>query len=119
MLNLREYTKCTKRGNRLSPVVGEVVLLEESTPRSRWKLCRIERLISGADEKIRAAEIICENGSILRRSVRHLYPLEVGNDGDKDEKFKKTTKEQTTSRVTKRRRNAAVEAESKISKFYS
>ena len=116
MLNLREYSKHTKRGNRLSPVVGEVVLLEESLPRSKWKLCRIENLIPGADKKIRAAEIRCENGSILRRLIQQLYPLEVGNDGDKDKKVEKV---QTTSRVTKKRRNAAVEAESKMAKFYS
>ena len=55
------------------------MLIGDKTPRSRWRLAQIVRLISGADVVVRAADVKVSNGHVLQRALQHLYPLEVND----------------------------------------
>ncbi|KAG5868466.1 hypothetical protein JTB14_035357 [Gonioctena quinquepunctata] len=68
-----------KRSSRLR--VGQVVLLyEQGLPRLLWKLARIEEVFPGRDGYVRACLIRLGNGTLLRRPVQLLYPLEIEDD---------------------------------------
>ena len=81
LVNLREHdqVKRQKSNNTLTPTVGDIVLIGDKTPRSRWRLAQIVRLISGADDVVRAADVKISNGHVLQRALQHLYPLEVND----------------------------------------
>ena len=61
---------------------GDVVtVLEDNLPRSQWKLGRVEQLIHGADDRVRAAvvKVISKSGRpvTMKRPVQRLFPLEI------------------------------------------
>ncbi|GFT06343.1 hypothetical protein TNCV_1145351 [Trichonephila clavipes] len=57
--------------------VGEVVLIEENTKNKLlWKLGKIGRTLPGRDNKTRCYKLNT-SGGLLKRTVRHLYPLEL------------------------------------------
>ena len=87
LVNLREFDQVQKRKlkSNAEPVVGEVVILNDQLPRSRWKLGRIISLIPGKDGVVRAARVKCGNGSVLQRSIEHLYPMEVRTEKEDSE----------------------------------
>ena len=58
--------------------VGDVVVVHDDVPRSRWQLAIIEELIEGLDGGIRAAKIRTANGK-TNRPVTKLFPLEVND----------------------------------------
>ncbi|XP_055914411.1 uncharacterized protein LOC129947754 [Eupeodes corollae] len=59
---------------------GEVVLIEDpSLPRILWRLAIIQKTFPGRDGKVRACEVRLANGSVLRRPVQLLYPLEISS----------------------------------------
>ena len=74
------------RGRHIA--LGDIVLVhDEAYPRTHWKLGRVERLIKGHDEQIRAAVVRVASRSgttTLRRPVQLLYPLEI-NHADHEE----------------------------------
>jgi hypothetical protein len=55
-----------------------VIVKNDKTNRNFWRLGKIEELISGDDEMVRAANVRVsnENGKsdVLRRSIQHLVP---------------------------------------------
>jgi hypothetical protein len=53
-----------------------VVLIQEESPRMKWKLGVIEGLVKGRDNLIRSAKVRTRNG-ITRRPIVRLYPLEI------------------------------------------
>ena len=63
--------------------VGDIVIVQnDKTKRNFWKLAKVEELLPGEDGVVRAAAIkTCSNNAnrfqLLRRSVKHLIPLEV------------------------------------------
>ena len=64
------------------PEFGEIVTIHhDKLPRQQWKLGKITRLLPGKDNEIRAVELRTNDKSgksiVLRRSIKHLYPLEV------------------------------------------
>jgi len=66
-------------------VVGDVVILkDDTTKRMFWKLAIIEELLTGKDGQVRVAivKVVNHEGkqSRLRRSLKHLIPLEVRNE---------------------------------------
>ena len=76
-----EYlTSLRERGNISSSVdlvrVGQVVLISENLPRSKWKLGLIEDLIPSSDGITRSVKVRTSLGSVLR-PVTMLYPLEL------------------------------------------
>lgn len=57
--------------------VGDVILIEgDLKNKLLWKLGKIQRAILGRDGNIRSYEIKTVNG-ILKRSIQHLYPLDL------------------------------------------
>ena len=58
--------------------VGDVVVVHDDVPRSRWQLAVIEELIEGLDGGITAAKIRTANGK-TNRPVTKLFPLEVND----------------------------------------
>lgn len=81
LLSMREsgsaYHRKPRSEAKIQPQVGEIVLVkDQDVPRGSWKLARISRLIESKDGKIRSAEVTLGNDLKLRRSIKHLYPLE-------------------------------------------
>ena len=60
---------------------GEIVLLHDDGPRGFWKLAKIERLITGKDERVRGAviQVPATNGqtTVLQHPLQLFYPLEI------------------------------------------
>ena len=82
LLSLRERTqKSGQRMNR-SPQIGEVVLIKDSVPRSRWKVGKVVELFMGRDQRIRSAKVSVSPHSYLHRPVSLLYPIECPSKRD-------------------------------------
>ena len=82
LLNLRENSRVnSKRQKTEELTVGDIVIKNDKTNRSFWRLGRIEQLIAGGDGMNRAAMVKVSNedgkSGMLRRSIEHLVPLEV------------------------------------------
>lgn len=58
--------------------VGDVVIVESDKPRMLWKLGRIQNLYKGKDGIERIADVKTE-GSVIKRAIQSLYPLECSN----------------------------------------
>ena len=90
MLCLRErHAQVTKNRKGVDIAIGDVVILKNDTSnRMFWKLAKVEELLPGKDGNIRAAIIKVSNADrnprLLKRSVKHLFPLEVNNNDDID-----------------------------------
>ena len=88
LLSLREgVTKNDKLSSKSQIKCGDIVLLlNEKTRRAFWRLARVEEILAGKDGVVRVAKIrVLSNDNrvtILRRSVKHLIPLEVPSDDD-------------------------------------
>lgn len=78
LTGLREFHHHNKSELKHSSVVqGDVVVIHDDTPRTRWKLAVVTELIPGRDGRVRAAHLRTSNGKILVRPVEKLYPLEI------------------------------------------
>lgn len=63
--------------------IGDVVLLfEKGLPRQQWKLVRITDVYPGRDGRIRACQIRTSEGTLLKRPVPMLFPLEINSAGE-------------------------------------
>ena len=60
--------------------IGTVVLIEKNLPRALWRIGKIESLVRNQDGQFRSAKILLPSGTILERSVKHVYPLEIPKD---------------------------------------
>ena len=78
LTSLQEYLKTTGT-NKQKGKVGEVVLIQDDTPRIDWKLAVVEELIEGRDGLVRAAHIRTAQGR-TNRPISKLCPLEVSSD---------------------------------------
>ena len=72
----------SKRQKTEELTVDDIVIIKnDKTNRSFWRLGRIEQLIAGGDGMNRAAMVKVSNedgkSCMLRRSIEHLVPLEV------------------------------------------
>ena len=80
VLSLRERyqlrIKESKKKANCKPKIGEEVHIKEDSPQSKWKLEKLEHLIQGNDGEIRAAKVRMTNGSLLKRPLILLYPME-------------------------------------------
>eukprot|EP00795_Rhopilema_esculentum_P011404 gene11404-21602_t len=89
LLTLREFHKNKgKTGARIVAVGDVVVILNDKVKRQQWKLGKILKVYPGKDNIVRAADVKTTDSAgrsiILKRSITHLYPLEVREDSEKD-----------------------------------
>jgi len=71
-----------RRSEQPAVKTGDVVIVKDDvTKRLFWKLAVVTEVICGNDNQIRAAVVRVADPqgkpSLLRRSIKHLYPLEV------------------------------------------
>lgn len=59
------------------PKIGDVVIVEENSPKKEWRLAIIEATYERDDKEIRTALVRFSNGTRSKRSILHLYPLEI------------------------------------------
>uniref|UniRef100_A0A183GFI4 Integrase catalytic domain-containing protein n=1 Tax=Heligmosomoides polygyrus TaxID=6339 RepID=A0A183GFI4_HELPZ len=78
---LRERHRATSKrpkSTSIAPEIGDVVLVaDENAPRGSWTYGLIVQLNPGQDGSVRTAEVRTPNGRCLKRSLSHLYPLEI------------------------------------------
>ena len=90
LLSLREHHSVKRHeASRPQIKVGDVVLLlDDGTKRSFWKLAVVSELIQGNDDKVRAAVIKVGSdkspAKLLKRSIQHLIPIEVDRVDDEE-----------------------------------
>lgn len=76
MLDLKSAHQCDTPRPTLFKV-GDVALIgEDNTPRHTWKLGRVEELFPGRDGLVRSCAVRTTSGTVLRRPIQLLYPLE-------------------------------------------
>jgi len=78
--NLRTAHFSIARSARVLQTGDLVIIFEQSVPRNRWKLGRIKQLYYGKDGIARVARVLVKTDrgkTLLKRAVRHLYPLEA------------------------------------------
>ena len=114
-LQEREYYNNNKINNDLKLIENDVVLIkEENIPRMLWRKGRVLKLIRGADERVRGAEIkvyqpTTGKSSILKRPLQHLVPFEISDmNRNNDSEVNETCKTDITTRP---RRIAAMNSE--------
>ena len=121
LLNLRE-NHAAKSRSRCGPEIaaGDVVILKgDSTNRMFWKLAKVEELLPGRDGLVRAAIVKVANSDqkprLIRRSVKHLFPIEVNalDDESASTEGRETACTPTAECTlnTRTRRNAAILAD--------
>ena len=81
---LREHHRQlrTTKGVHRPVQEGEVVVIYEDTlPRGMWRLGKVEKLISGNDGNVRAAQLKVHSKEgrtrLVNRPIQHLHPIEV------------------------------------------
>ncbi|VDL73336.1 unnamed protein product [Nippostrongylus brasiliensis] len=68
----------TSRGSRISPAVGQVVLIcDACQPRHSWRMGRIKELRQDSEGNIREAVVTLPSRRDIRRPVNLLVPLEL------------------------------------------
>ena len=92
---------------------------DEQKKRGFWNLRKVEDIIYGADGKIRGAVVRVYTGgkrpTQLRRSLAHLYPLEINaNSGTSNDEVSSTRVEPVPTETGRPRRQAAVGARNRI-----
>jgi hypothetical protein len=77
LTELREYHKLKAQKQSLCPNDGDIVLIaDDKTKRSQWKVGRITKLIRSKDDMVRSAELILKHSrATLRRPINKLYPI--------------------------------------------
>ena len=81
LTGLREFQNCNNRIPVKQISLGELVLIEDKLPRSKWKTGVVIELIQGRDGQVRGCKlrIIARNNRVayMNRPVNRLYPLEI------------------------------------------
>ncbi|CAB4022910.1 RNA-directed DNA polymerase from mobile element jockey, partial [Paramuricea clavata] len=121
LLGLREQSRVMARNNKTGNIsIGDIVILRnDKTSRCFWKLAKVEQLLHGEDNLVRAAVVKVLGGKsnkaqLLRRSISHLIPIEVKQPlSEVKNKSEATISEPPVSLNTRPRRMAAVIGELK------
>ena len=118
--SLREQSNTKARTDKESGIaIGDIVIVRnEKTNRNFRKLAKVEDLLQGGDKVVRATVIrICVEYSnrtqLLRRPLRHLFPIEVrSSDQEDNEVPRKVTKDDEDKEIlpqsTRPKRQAAI-----------
>ena len=83
--NLRNMHKTLHNRKSEFPKVGDVVLIKDDGPRMHWKIARVGILEPNRDGHIRTAKVYTSDKKVVRRSISHLFPLEVELDESNEE----------------------------------
>ncbi|KAH7670002.1 Integrase core domain containing protein [Aphelenchoides avenae] len=81
-LRARGYASKPKRNGSTTrhPQIGDIVLVfDDTSPRSCWKLATIIELVTATANQIPSARIRFANRYEARRAINHLYPLELAD----------------------------------------
>ena len=121
LLGLREQSRVMARNNKTGNIsIGDIVILRnDKTSRCFWKLAKVEQLLNGEDNLVRAAVVKVLRGKsdkaqLLRRSISHLIPVEVKQPlSEVKNKSEATISEPPVSLNTRPRRMAAIIGELK------
>lgn len=120
LIGLRENHKSEYRSRGMGGAkiaLGDVVVIKDNqTKRSFWKLGVVEELLSGPDGHVRAARVRAGNSDrrsqVFRRSVKHLYPIEVSSNENvlpsSGERNSTIATDMMELRDTRSRRDAAI-----------
>ena len=80
--------------------IGDVVVKSDTSKRLFWKLGIVQQLLKGTDGQVRAAVVrVPESNRLLRRSVKHLYPIEVRQETSQDASFTEQAEISSEKRV--------------------
>ncbi|XP_068204606.1 uncharacterized protein [Palaemon carinicauda] len=83
----REYLTSLRETHRVGirheswPKMGDVVLIHDEGPRSRWKFGQIVKLHVGPDDVLRVVTLKTPKGQVMRPVVK-LYPLQLWQETD-------------------------------------
>ena len=88
LTGIREYQKFKLAKPKRVIQVGDIVHIHaDRTPKQQWRTGKVEKLLRGREDVVRAAEVVTVDNSLrqvrLKRPMRKLYPLEV-NARDED-----------------------------------
>jgi hypothetical protein len=92
LADLREHHKVsTKNGNRKVSIGDVVLVYEENVKRGKWRVGRIESLVTGRDQEVRGERVKVntrETGRTVYLNIplEKLYPIELGESERKDNK---------------------------------
>jgi hypothetical protein len=94
LLELRESHRYSSGGAQSTTIsTGDVVLVHD-TPRTLWKLAKVEEVVTGRDSHSRGAVIRVpgkNHSKLLRRPIQRLYPLETGHEESEGDNPKNDT----------------------------
>ena len=84
LTNLREHHCNRGHGsqNETKVELGDVVIIKDTTPRAKWRLGIIEKLIKSHDDRVRAAIVRVGRNTRMDRSLAQLVPLEINSRGE-------------------------------------
>ena len=81
LTELREHQRCNNKLPAKTAKIGDIVLIEDDLPRSRWRMGKIEELFKSKDGYVRACRlrVYCKNKKVafLNRPVKKLCYFEV------------------------------------------
>ena len=81
LTGIREYQQLSSTNDNRMVKVGDIVHIHDKVPRVRWKMGKVDKLLSGKDGLVRAAELTLLDKSQritrTKRPIQKLYPLEV------------------------------------------
>ena len=117
LTSLREYHRWAGGSNKQVIKVGDIVIIHDDTPRSEWKLATVEKLMTGSDGIVRAAEIRTAGGR-TNRPIARLIPLEVNHDVTQEERDSThTTRDSEDVSLGRPTRQATLTARNRIKEW--
>lgn len=120
LLSLRERVQKPGQQINRSPQIGEVVLIKDNLPRSRWKVGKIVELFMGKDQRIRSAKVFVSPHTNLNRPLSLLYPIECPSTKNSDiGSGNKDTAQSTESTENDREASDNVPVEDDVTKTHS
>ena len=79
MTGSRDYQKLKVAEPKRAIQEGDIVHFHaDKTPRQQWRMGKVEKLLRGRDDVVRAAEVVTVDNSLcqvrLKRPIQKLYP---------------------------------------------
>ena len=118
VVNLRETHKQNLKNKHQQHIrLNDIVLIhDENIPRLTWRKGIVVELLKGPDGKMRGAEVRTPNGSILKRPITKLFPIEyfqldetIVENGNENVAI--NGNENVDENVVRPKRNAAIDGE--------